>query len=57
MLKFEYRGGLIAAIRIDTFPICTLEESGKIFWISAECNSEELRQIANKLDELNGMNK
>lgn len=55
MLEFEFRDGLISGIRKNKLAVCTIDEIGELFWISADCDSCELRQIADKLDELNGV--
>jgi len=54
MLEFKNRGSLLAAIRKDGMAICTMEKDiGKLYWISSDCNADELHQIAAKLEELN----
>lgn len=53
MLEFDDSGLLVRATGENGLTKCTIEKRGKIFWISNECDSSELRQIAYKLDELN----
>lgn len=59
MLEFRFRQGSYLVVRNDS-GLCLLETQGNIWYVTAledddKLISSELRQIADKLDELNGI--